>query len=313
MNNITKQLFDEGFYKFSNVISNEDLLEMEKGIIENKINYLKLKKFIDRSIIKNVNDKLNLNLINIKYRGSNNNNSADASNYHRDLIIQDLNIKNQNKIFTIVTYLDKSIMEVIPKSHLKNKFNYNEILQLYNKKKQIIMNPGDILIFNATLVHKGIFYFKTDNRRIIQLFDCVDINDYDFAKKYILHTPCLGNCSKTIRWNFINISKIKILNKLIDMITLLNTLRGYGIEFQILKRLSLNNYKFLSTEGNQQRLQPKFDNTFEEGNLYIMNYKTNDNENNHRNIIYLYIFINNFIYILCLCFIIIGLYKLFSN
>ena len=67
---------------------------------------------------------------------------------------------------------------------------------------------GDILIFYA-LVHRGIFYdTNNDNRRLIQLFDCVDINQMEQLRTQILHIPCKNNCSSLV--NNINITLNKI-------------------------------------------------------------------------------------------------------
>jgi hypothetical protein len=82
------------------------------------MNYTKMESFIKSDLLDIVNKNLNWDIIYTKFRVSNNNNSVDASAFHRDIFA--INNKALNKkvpIFTILTYLDKTTMEIIPKSH----------------------------------------------------------------------------------------------------------------------------------------------------------------------------------------------------
>ena len=72
------------------------------------------------------------------------------------------------------------------------------------------MNPGDLLLFNASLLHRGIFYkTKSKNRRLIQLFDCVSLRDMKKYEESILHIPCRNECSSLISNSLIKINKNK--------------------------------------------------------------------------------------------------------
>ena len=57
---------------------------------------------------------------------------------------------------------------MIPGSHRKN--NDLSILS-YQKKKILTIHRGDILIFHATLHHRGINYYKHEQRRLLQVFE----------------------------------------------------------------------------------------------------------------------------------------------
>lgn len=103
-----------------------------------------------------------------KFRYSNNNNSKDAATFHGDVYNHsDLELM---PIYTCLCYFDESQMELIPKSHVKTKDNENT-LDLFNRKIQINLNRGDILVFHSNLYHRGINYYKTENRRLLQVFD----------------------------------------------------------------------------------------------------------------------------------------------
>ena len=84
---------------------------------------------------------------------------------------------------------DKAIMELIPTSHNHTVINYGDLMKFYNSRIKIILNPGDILLINSAILHRGIYYKKmADNRRLIQLFDCMFLDDYKNLAKYIFHT-----------------------------------------------------------------------------------------------------------------------------
>ena len=48
----------------------------------------------------------------------------------------------------------------------QNKVNYDKMKHHLGWE-----NPGDLLIFNSSLLHSGNFPIKVDNRRLIQIFD----------------------------------------------------------------------------------------------------------------------------------------------
>ena len=96
-------------------------------------------------MLKKVGAELNKNLISIKYRASNNNNSSDAGSFHRDLHIKS-NEKRVNN-FTVLTYIDGGIMQLIPRSNRNQAIDILDIGDYYNNLVELKMNPGDILMF----------------------------------------------------------------------------------------------------------------------------------------------------------------------
>lgn len=211
-----------------------------------------------------VNKKLDWKLINTKYRISNNNNSSDATGLHRDI---QLHKEKHIPIFTFLSYLDEAIMELIPGSHSKPVIEAHNLLKYYNKRIRLRIKPGDILLFNASMIHRGIFYKNNNpNRRLIQLFDCIPKELFGRIHPKILHLPCLDKCSSSFSGLMKYISKMEFLISIVIFINYLNVARGYGKNYNFVSK----EYLGLSTEANQDRLEPKYNkDIWEDSNLYI--------------------------------------------
>jgi hypothetical protein len=308
---IFNNLSMDGFHIFRNIINEKEINIGKKCFNKTKINYLNIKNFINNTILKTVNYKLENPLINIKYRASNNNNSIDASALHRDVI----NHKSHTtmNIFTCLIYLDNATMELIPKSHNKSVINYDEIIPYFKNRIKINIKPGDILLIHSSLIHRGIYYnIKTNNRRLIQLFDCVFKTEHPLITNNIFHTSHKNDNNLYSNLMYY-ISKIKLIINIINFIYYLNTARGYGFNLNVFKKLKLKkNYKFISLESNKRYI-PKYNNTWELGNVYIMNYKTNNITPKQNNLIYLYMNINTILFFIITITIFIIIYKYTLN
>jgi ectoine hydroxylase-related dioxygenase (phytanoyl-CoA dioxygenase family) len=161
----------DGYILIRSALTREDL---EFGLSckdknKEKYNYFTMKKFIDTKYLTALKNQLDFmeEPIYTKFRYSNNNNSTDASTFHSDVY----NHTNSNTIpiYTCLCYFDKAQLEVIPGSHNRN--NKTNSLDCYNKKLILEVNPGDILLFNANLHHRGINFNKQENRRLLQIFE----------------------------------------------------------------------------------------------------------------------------------------------
>ena len=205
-------------------------------------------------------------MINMKFRISNNNNSTDAGMFHRD--IHNYSETETTLIFSILSYLDGGYMELVPSSNNHKSMSIPQAISFYQKRKQLFLNPGDVLIFDATIIHRGIFYKKQDNRRLIQLFDCVFTEDFDYYMKTIVHVPCRDQCNGKMADNIMALNKNKILSHIISPIVYLNTAIGYSILGNtpfVEKKLH-----YISTETNQSRIY-KIENKFVKNNRYVIN------------------------------------------
>jgi len=261
---IISLLNTEGYFLFKNVIPKTEIEFAKKNIKGTKIKYGNLLKFIDTNMLPVVNKKLDWKLINTKYRISNNNNSSDATGLHRDI---QLHKEKHIPIFTCLSYLDEEIMELIPGSHSKPVIEAHNLLKYYNKRIRLRIKPGDILLFNASMIHRGIFYKNNNpNRRLIQLFDCIPKELFRRIQPRILHLPCLDKCSSSFSGLIKYISKMEFLISIVIFINYLNVARGYGTNYNFVSK----EYLGLSTEANQDRLEPKYNkDIWEDSNLYI--------------------------------------------
>tara|TARA_Y100000590_G_C15665898_1_gene994420 strand:+ start:707 stop:1750 length:1044 start_codon:yes stop_codon:yes gene_type:complete len=265
-------LHRDGFVVLRNVLD-PLAVKMAQQNINSKVNYSQIKTFIDQNMMKKINDILQLDLVNIKYRVSNNNNSSDAASFHRDLHSYYPN--EVTPVFTCLTYLDTAFMELIPQTFQNISSTIPTIIKLWKGRRTIQMNPGDILVFYATTIHRGVFYHKitkNGNRRLIQLFDCVPRNKLDFFLESILHIPCLNNCNNKIANFLIQINKNKMMSKISNTVTSLIAFRGYGAKYRALPFITSDRkIRYLSTESNRKRLAKVYQNKFLESNCYILN------------------------------------------
>ena len=287
-----EHLKSKGFLILRNVIPENKIKEAQL-CINKKVNYSKLKPFLDEDVMGTLNKKLGTNLTYTKYRVSNNNNSSDAGNFHRDL--QSYKPKEITNVFTCLAYLDTSYMELIKRSHKNVILPYNRINSFIKKNKiENKINPGDILIFYATTIHRGIFYKnETPNRRLIQLFDCVDVKDIPYFKESILHIPCKPNCSSKYANLLIKINKMKIGSDILNSVFILNIFRGYGYPYNGLKSITNDKkIRYLSTESNKDRLEIDYKkDKYRRSNMYIINNAVKDIDPNKRDSYIFYSFL----------------------
>lgn len=314
INNYQNKLYNDGYCHIQNVITKEKIA-YGKNYVNDKVNYIKLSNFINNGL-QTINATTGLELKIGKYRVSNNNNSIDAAGFHRDLQVLN-DIKGPVPIYTVLFYLDdNSSMELIPKSHIHYRMSIMDSINDLNNIVTIKIVPGDILIFHASIIHKGIFYNTGKNRRLIQCFDCIPYNYYDEYHSKILHLPCLNRCSSSMRNFLYKVAKIKYLIKGLDMINYLNIATGYNCKSDYMKKLNYRGIEFLSTESNNTRFKPEKDD-FETINKYIIttddirDWKKEDMTYIHINS-YLLFHIYTFIYILIFIIIIYILFHYYT-
>ena len=166
---INTDIKNEGYILLTNKLNENDLEFGLSSIIDNKVDYSIMKQYIDNVFFPKI--KKTSNVITdphyIKFRLSNNNNSTDASTFHGDIY------NNTNSeilpIYTCLCYFDDAQLEIIPGSHKYN--NIGSSIESYNKKITLTIKRGDILIFHSNIHHRGINYNKTENRRLLQVFE----------------------------------------------------------------------------------------------------------------------------------------------
>ena len=262
-------LENRGFIILRNVISSNNIKYAQNSITTKLVNYKNIEMYL-KNVQTTIYNYTRINFKITKYRVSNNNNSIDAGHLHKD--IRAYNNNKSVPIYTCLSYLDKTIVQLIPYSHKKIKHK----ISAFNKRLNIEINPGDILIINAALIHRGLFYFKTEHRRLIQLFDCIEKKKYNTISKEILHTPCINKCNNTINKinKFINTNQ-NITNILSFLYYYCNISNNYGDNFNYLKNTKYKKFKYISTEADNIRYYPKY-NGYEKINCYILLENTND-------------------------------------
>jgi hypothetical protein len=171
-----------------------------------KVDYEKVKHFIDTIFLPKLPFQ---DPVYMKCRFSNNNNSVDASVFHSD--VYNYTGEEEIPLYTALCYLDKASMELIPNSHKKP--NASPIEEL-NKTTLIELNPGDILVFNARMVHRGV-NFSDGNRRLLQVFQIFPTRElYEQHSHKLITVDTSGKKSIVLY----HISKIPWLITIVNMI-----------------------------------------------------------------------------------------------
>ena len=218
----------DGYVILRNALSEKELEYGLSCMIDKKVEYRILKKFIDTMLFKTVtkNTKFITEPQYVKFRFSNNNNSTDASTFHGDIYNHsELDIL---PIYTCLCYFDETKMEIIPGSHRKTN---DWSIQSYNKKIVLPLQPGDILIFHSNIHHRGINFDKKGDRRLLQVFDVFpDMETYNkHSSKLIIVTSEIR--SKTVGHVSYIVSKFPAL---IDTISFFHyNLMFYDLQYKL--------------------------------------------------------------------------------
>ena len=262
------ELNENGYIHFKKIIIADKAMD---SIRKDKVNYYEMTDFIENTILSTVQKVMKWeNPVYIKYRVSDNNNSADASAFHRDIICQSRNSENI-PIFTCLTYLDNTIMEVIPGSHTKLFMNFNDSIKSLGNRKKIYIEQGDILLFYSNLLHRGIFTENLTHRRLIQVFEIFpSTKSFNKYKNQILHIKGNEQYSDFM----IKLSRINITSNMMNIYGYFNSSMGYGI----MPESEQMGVTYLSSEGLRGRLIP-VKNSWQDINKYIINSDLNDMPN----------------------------------
>ena len=249
-------------YIHLNAAINQDMLEkMYSNMNDTQMNYTGMQSLINQVIQSSVNPTLHWQADYIKFRVSDNNNSVDASAFHRDIFNQ-TDKKEDFPCYTCVMYLDKTVMEIVPGSHLTPFLShYDALTQLFNVKK-IYLNAGDILVFNARLLHRGIFTENLPHRRVIQIFEMFTSSE-SLSKNVNRIVYKLGDDTFANAMKFIE--KINWMIFIFNLGGYFNAATGYGI----LKNCNMPGMDYISPEGTTLRINV-VPNTWQDLNKYYV-------------------------------------------
>lgn len=269
--NMNYQLSTEGFYIMRNVLSESEIKQGLTCINKEgtQMIYSEIEIFIRQTMLEKVKNLLQWPMVDyVKYRVSDNNNSVDASGFHRDIAYQGNDKFYTPPVYTCLTYFDRTAMELIPGSHKRQHYDLSDLWDLYKSKLNLEIQPGDVLIFHSSLLHRGIFTQKLAHRRVIQVFEV-------FNSKQTLSNiiPRIMHVKGNEKYGNFMIKASKGVGPVISMINTwayINAAQGYGAKYQTFKVCGIKGFDYFSSEGLCDRLivQP---NTWQTINKYILN------------------------------------------
>jgi hypothetical protein len=234
-------LHAHGYVVLRNVLT-QDQVEWGVGAIRGgEVQYDRMRRFIDEHMMAAINEQMRWRVQYVKYRVSDNNNSADASTFHRDLMCKDADVAVPIPVFTCLTYFDATTMELIPNSHRELATGYWRAFRMFSERVQVTIHPGDLLVFYATLLHRGVFTdTQAKNRRLIQVFDSfANDADYQALAPRIVHVPGDETHSNMM----IALSKRPWAIAPLNMYGYLNAATGYGgLQVRMVGRVRVRMY-----------------------------------------------------------------------
>jgi hypothetical protein len=177
---------------------------------ESNVDYNILKTFIDNYFLPKIPFS---NPVYVKARLSNNNNSIDASVLHSD--VYNFTSEKEIPIYTALCYFDKAQLELIPGSHLKPRESF---IELNNKRIILDLDPGDIVLINAAIMHRGVNFTKEGDRRVLQVFEIFptqEIYNENVGKLLTVDTSNSNTNSKNLLYY---VAQIKWLIEIVNFI-----------------------------------------------------------------------------------------------
>ena len=198
-----------GYIVYKKKLSKEEQ-KLALSCIDSNVDYSILKTFIDNYFLPKIPFS---NPVYVKARLSNNNNSIDASVLHSD--VYNFTSEKEIPIYTALCYFDNAQLELIPGSHLKPSESF---IELNNKRIILDLEPGDIVVFNAAIMHRGVNFTKEGDRRILQVFEIFptqEIYNENVGKLLTVDTSNSNSNSKNLLYY---IAQIKWLIEIVNFI-----------------------------------------------------------------------------------------------
>lgn len=268
-------LDEQGYIIFKELLTPHEVEQLKDCIDDDQVHYTFMQTFIENAMLRKTSHMMgpDWDLKYVKYRVSDNNNS-DAGGFHRD-IIDGINIP----VFTCLTYLDSTTMELIPGSHriVVHPLDLLRIIEIYGRRIRITMNPGDVLLFSSNLIHRGIFTEKLPHRRLIQVFEVFkNKNELELYADRFIHVRGKENMSDG--FDIINRTSLSIY--FVNIASYINAITGYGNSsknrHKTMDKMALPSIiTCFSSEGFRERLTV-VPHTWQPINKYIINHETKD-------------------------------------
>ena len=176
MNNLR----NHGYIIIENKSDNEKFdISLTKFYKNNKVDYIKLKEFIDKQYFSKLHSILHIPKKPYYNKFNFTNNLISDSTFYSDIY----NHTNDNiiNIYSCLYYFDNSYLEIIPQSHKKNFFIINNCKSSYDNKMKFFIKKGSFLIFHSNIHHRHITIPNVKNTKILKIYNvCFDKKDYDY-------------------------------------------------------------------------------------------------------------------------------------
>lgn len=260
---VNARLHEDGFLLVRQCVNPETIEQFNDNVSKTTVNYEGMTPVV--SDMKTYLHKLlGWEAIMTKFRVSNQENKIDASFLHNDL----KNVSRTNTpipCHTVLLYGDKGRMQLIPRSHHRTHESVIHATRDLLRTVTIDINPGDLLVFNASIIHRGIFVNTKCNRRLMQIFE-VYPNQETFDKfatmvdtSYVNNSPALRALQAINR----KTSTQPLINEVINILMYFNY--RLGNQPQLNKVPDKYKSRFASNE-TKRRLEHIKDSTM---NLYV--------------------------------------------
>jgi hypothetical protein len=180
--NEKSSLKQDGYITFKQVLSEKEIhyliylceKDQYKEVKHYLINHEKLNKYIHKNT--NINYIFQDYVFIIK--------RSSIHTCHRDTNGDFFNENQKHPSYTLIVFLEDmdKCLGVIPKSHFDiNSFNINQNDEVVN----LLCDKGDVILFNANLIHVGALNYKNDNLRIqMKVTHKDDIEAIPFYNQY---------------------------------------------------------------------------------------------------------------------------------
>jgi len=158
-------IIKDGYFMFKNVLTNDEIISIRK-LWDNK-DYSGIKNIVhnNKNLLANIKNKLGDDYVLMDYIWFIENSVVHTC--HRDNNSHLFQFNNYpRRSYTMILYIDDmdKCLDIIPGS---NNTGYGYFgINLYDATNTVLCKPGDLLLFDANLVHSGSLESKINNRRI---------------------------------------------------------------------------------------------------------------------------------------------------
>lgn len=158
-------IIKDGYFMFTNVLTQEEI-DTIKTLWDNK-DYSGIKNIVhsNKNLLENIKQQLGEDYMLMNYIWFIENSVVHTCHRDNNSHLFQFN-KYPRRSYTMILYIDDmdKCLDVIPGSN-NNGYGYLG-MNLYDATNTVLCKPGDLLLFDANLVHSGSLETKKNNRRI---------------------------------------------------------------------------------------------------------------------------------------------------